>query len=50
VLNAVDILNRNQDYNSILQGKKGPVLISHKDTYPATALTLIKNHDTGVHI
>jgi len=50
VLKAVDILNRNQDYNSILQGKKGPVLISHKDTYPATALTIIKNHDTGVHI
>jgi len=31
VLKAVEILNQREEYNSILHGKKGPVLITHKD-------------------
>jgi len=50
VLKAIDILNKGQDYNSILQGKKGSILITHEEKNPADGLYLIKNHDTGVHI
>jgi carboxyl-terminal processing protease len=50
VLKAVDILNRNQDYNSILQGKKAPVLITHEDKTPVTGLNLVKNHDSEIYI
>jgi carboxyl-terminal processing protease len=50
VLKAVDILNRNQDYNSILQGKKGPVLITHEDNTSSSRLNLVKNHDSGIYI
>ena len=50
VLKAIDILNKSQDYNSILQGKKGSILITHEEKNTADGLYLIKNHDTGVHI
>jgi carboxyl-terminal processing protease len=40
VLKAAEILNKSQDYNSILQGKKGSILITHEDRNPAMDVSL----------
>lgn len=50
VLKAVDILNKNQDYNSILQGKRGSILITQEDNDPATVASLIENRDSDINI
>ena len=47
VLKAVDILNKSQDYNSILQGKKGSILITHDDSRIRHVKTsLVENPDS----
>jgi carboxyl-terminal processing protease len=43
ILKAINILNRSQDYNSILQGKKSSTLITHGDKNPDTDVSLYKN-------
>jgi carboxyl-terminal processing protease len=50
VLKAAEILNKSQDYNSILQGKKGSILITHEDKNPAMEVSLVDNHDNEVII
>jgi len=50
VLKAAEILNKSQDYNSILQGKKGSILITHEDKNPAIEISLVNNHDSEVNI
>jgi carboxyl-terminal processing protease len=50
VLKAVEILNKNQDYNSILQGKKGSILITHEPQSPGLKVSLIENPDSEVNI
>jgi len=50
VLKAVEILNKSQDYNSILQGKKGSVLITHEDKNSPTGISLLRNYDNEVNI
>jgi carboxyl-terminal processing protease len=40
ILKAVEILNRNQEYNSILQGKKGSTMVTSDDKIPAGDLGL----------
>ncbi len=50
VLKAVDILNESQDYNSILQGKKGSILITHKPQGQAVKTSLVENPDIEVNI
>ncbi len=50
VLKAVEILNKSQDYNSILQGKKGSILITHEDKNPAMKVSFVENPDSEVNI
>ena len=50
VLKAVEILNKSQDYNSILQGKKGSILITHEPQSPAMKVDLVENTDSEVNI
>ena len=51
ILKAAEILNKSQDYNSILQGKrKGSILITHEDKNPAKEVSLIYNHDREANI
>jgi carboxyl-terminal processing protease len=50
VLKAVEILNKSQDYNSILQGKKGSILITHEDKNPAIKVSLVENPGSEVNI
>jgi hypothetical protein len=50
VLKAVEILNKSQDYNSILQGKKGSILITHEDKNPSMKVNLAENPDNEVNI
>ena len=50
VLKAVEILNKSQDYNSILQGKKGSILITHEDKNPSMKVNLAENPDSEVNI
>ena len=50
ILKAAEILNKSQDYNSILQGKKGSILITHEDKNPAKEVSLIYNHDSEANI
>jgi len=50
VLKAVEILNKSQDYNSILQGKKGSILITHESQNKAIKASLIENSDNEVNI
>ncbi len=45
ILKALEILNRSDDYNSILQGKKGSVLIT--ETMPASAEFTMTAADSG---
>jgi carboxyl-terminal processing protease len=47
VLKAEDILNKREDYNSILQGKTGSILITNKDQDPGTGLSFNEISDTG---
>ncbi len=47
VLKAVDILNKRDDYNSILQGKTGSILITNKDQNPAKGLSFNEIPDIG---
>ena len=49
VLKAVEILNKSQDYNYILQGKKGSILITHEDKNP-TMKVIVENSDSDVSI
>jgi carboxyl-terminal processing protease len=50
ILKAAEILNKGQDYNSILLGKKGSILITHENKNPAMELSLVENHDREVNI
>ncbi|TFG44092.1 MAG: peptidase S41, partial [Bacteroidia bacterium] len=50
VLKAVEILNKSQDYNSILQGKKGSILITHDDINPAREINPAENHNNDTNI
>ncbi|HSN50290.1 MAG TPA: S41 family peptidase, partial [Bacteroidales bacterium] len=50
VLKAVEVLNKSQDYNSILQGKKGSILITHESQNKAINASLIENKDYEVNI
>jgi len=50
VLKAVEILNKSQDYNSILQGKKGSILITHDDINPAWEISLAESHNDDANI
>jgi carboxyl-terminal processing protease len=50
VLKAVEILNKSQDYNSILQGKKGSILITHEAKNPAMKVSLVENPDNEANI
>jgi carboxyl-terminal processing protease len=50
VLKAVEILNKYQDYNSILQGKKGSILITHEPQSPAMKVSLIENPGSEMNI
>ncbi|OFY83278.1 MAG: hypothetical protein A2V46_09515 [Bacteroidetes bacterium RBG_19FT_COMBO_42_7] len=43
VLRAVEILNKREDYNSILQGKSGSILITHDGQRPAKEVSLAGN-------
>jgi carboxyl-terminal processing protease len=45
VLKAVEILNKKEDYNSILQGKSGTILITHDDHRPAKDVSLAGSLD-----
>ena len=49
VLKAVEILNTTQDYNSILQGKKGSILITH-DVNPAGEINPAESHNNDINI
>ncbi len=49
VLKAVEILN-SQDYNSILQGKKGSILITHEPQSKSMKAILVENPDNEVNI
>ena len=49
VLKAVEILN-SQDYNSILQGKKGSILITHEPQSKSMKASLVENPDNEVNI
>lgn len=50
VLKAVEVLNKTQDYNSILLGKKGSILITHDDVNPSVEINPAKgyNNDTNI--
>jgi carboxyl-terminal processing protease len=50
VLKAVEILNKSQDYNSILQGKKGSVLVTHEDKNPPMKVRLAGSLDNEANI
>jgi carboxyl-terminal processing protease len=47
VLKAVEILNKREDYNSILQGKKGSILITREDQKPREDVGMAKSPDIG---
>jgi carboxyl-terminal processing protease len=47
VLKAVDILNKREVYNSILQGKAGSILITHHDQNPGNDLSFNKIPEMG---
>jgi carboxyl-terminal processing protease len=50
VLKAVEILNKSQDYNSILQGKKGSIMITHETQSPVIKASLVDKSDSEVNI
>jgi len=50
ILKAAEILNKGQDYNSILLGKKGSILITHENNNSAMELSLAENNDREVNI
>lgn len=50
ILKAAEILNKGQDYNSILQGKKGSILITRENKNPKLELRHVENHDREVNI
>ncbi len=50
VLKAVEILNKSQDYNSILQGKKGSIMITHETQSPAIKASLVDMSYSEVNI
>jgi carboxyl-terminal processing protease len=50
VLKAVEILNKREDYNSILQGKTGSILITREDQKPRVDVSISKNSDNGAII
>jgi carboxyl-terminal processing protease len=47
VLKAVDILNKREDYNSILLGKTGSILITNKDQNAGKVATFTEGPDSG---
>jgi carboxyl-terminal processing protease len=47
VLKAVDILNKRDYYNSILQGKTGSILITNKDQNPAKGISFNEIPEIG---
>lgn len=50
VFKAVEILNTTQDYNSILQGKKGSILITHEDVNHAGEINPAESHNKDTNI
>jgi carboxyl-terminal processing protease len=50
VLKAVEILNKSQDYNSILEGKKGSIVITHESQNKEIKASLPENTDNEVNI
>jgi carboxyl-terminal processing protease len=50
VLKAVEILNKSQDYNSILQGKKGSILITHEDVNPSLENIPAEDYNNEINI
>jgi carboxyl-terminal processing protease len=50
VLKAVEILNKSQDYNSILQGKKGSILITHEDVNPSLENNPAEDYNNEINI
>jgi len=50
VLKAVEILNKSQDYNSILQGKKGSILITHENVNPSVENNPAEGHNNEINI
>jgi len=50
VLKAVEILKSSQEYNSILQGRKGSILITHDENKSADWEGYVKINDPGQYI
>jgi len=50
VLKAVEILNKSQDYNSILQGKKGSILITRENVNPSVKNNPAESHNNDINI
>jgi len=50
VLKAVEILNKSQDYNSILQGKKGSILITRENVNPSVKNNPAEGHNNDINI
>jgi carboxyl-terminal processing protease len=50
VLKAVDILNKSLDYNSILQGKKGALFMTHEEDNPVFQVSLPEKTESEANI
>ena len=50
VLKAIEILNAAQDYNSILKGKKGSILITHDAANSLMEINPAESHNNGTNI
>jgi carboxyl-terminal processing protease len=50
VLKALEILNAAQDYNSILKGKKGSILITHDAVNPLMEINPAESHNDETNI
>jgi carboxyl-terminal processing protease len=50
VLKAIDILNKREEYNSILQGKRGSILLTGKGSQSSLEASLPERTDKGYYI
>jgi hypothetical protein len=50
VKRAVEILKKGDEYNSILQGKSGSILITHDDNANVTGFRYERDHGDEVNI
>jgi carboxyl-terminal processing protease len=50
VLKAAGVLNKSEDYNSILQGKKGSILITKEDKNLVKGVSFVENPDDEANI